>query len=109
WKVSLSSITPLNSKFFSIKSGRNNLSNDAVADGINIKLYKIQSYIFNASSTSFGIDPESLTIYSENWCRFWYPRKSEKAVNHAINSLLYVLILNLVIPLASEPSPEINV
>ena len=40
WKVSLSSITPLNSKFSSMKSGRNNLSNDAVADGINIKLYK---------------------------------------------------------------------
>ncbi|TKC65656.1 hypothetical protein FBD94_03710 [Pedobacter hiemivivus] len=39
-KVSLSSITPLNSKFSSIKSGRNNLSKDAVADGISIKWYK---------------------------------------------------------------------
>src|SRR5690606_4868931 len=47
WKVSLSSIIPLNSKCSNINSGRNNLRREALADDIKIKHCEIQSYYFN--------------------------------------------------------------
>jgi hypothetical protein len=39
----------------------------------------------------------------ENKCGFWHSSKSKSPANRAISRALYVLILNLVIPLGFEP------